>query len=501
MLSFEIIIYILQFCDTLTKYYVEKFILKNPISFKKCISVRLSENNANTYIIRTLPTNFLTIFQKKIRNNNKTAYNTIENLVNTKAIYWNDLKVLNISANKLVQKLIIGKKWKHVTIERVNQIIFKHKINLKYLKCELVCNEHLNLQQLLQIENLDIKFHDENDIFVSNYIQLNKQRSTIKYIRVSRNTPNKILQDILKLELPIECLRFGSELTYRNINSEFKQYFKKFGNNIRGVIIEHDDTENIDEYIVDGVLNYSPIIMDMFGRTNLEMVGIRGYIKNDISIDFRELKELKCLISKCESQNINILYGNTISKLELNTKTTPYPLEKITELALFCQYHMKPNIFIDENNIQKLTLKDWNLKLTHSYEYLKLTRATIYACDTDTFYIKKLILSGSKILSKCTLIIEHLELDDVNQYCDNLIAKNITIWIDGYGYECVLNLNNLELDTLTLKTNGSYPSFLYQKTVLDINCKVNIIRVENGIKLSDNAKQKANLVINDFSNN
>lgn len=496
MLTSDTIRYISKFCDTLTKFNIEVYILKNTTSFKKFNPVTLIEQNGNTHIFQELSTGVLEIFQKSRAllhfqtDYIESTHEHIEDLVITNTINWKNLKTVNIHKNKLIQKLIIEEKWKHISIDAVGQLIFQPKINLTYLNCRLDENNNINLSQLLQIENLNIKILVHNDFFHSRFLCLIKEGEIIKSIYLPLDKSNQILLDLLNSELPIENLEIYQ--SYRYISSELKECFRKLGHNIQGITITHAVNETFDEFISDNVIDYSKIVYDILGRTDLKMVSLYGFCNStSITIDFRNLPELEYLINQYTSSNNIVFFGTKITKLVTNL--IPNSLTGIRELTLH-NFYADKSVFIEPNEIDRLTSFDYNIELTRSYEYLCLTRVVIKSIRNDKpIYIKHLVLDKTQILQNQIIYVEHLELMNKDQYCPNLITRNITIWLNEF--ECSLDLNNIELDTLTLKTKDYSPFANNRKFVHNINCKTNLIKIDNGIDLSDDIKRNENVII------
>lgn len=477
-------------------------ILKNITSFKKFLPFTLKEED-DTYIFQELSTGTLTITKKKLfkrilNDKDNSICEHIEDTISTKTINWKNLKNLDITGVGIIQKLIIEEKWTHLSIGSINQLFFRQKINLKYLKCWINVNEHFNLSQLLQIENLDIHLDTdtETESLFPGYLGLIKKDQIIQDMQISFYKPKQILYDILNTGLVIENLHFHSEITYCEIDSDLKDCLKKLGHNIQGITISHRDLENIDVFVFFNVLDYSKIIYDILGRTNLKMLKVCEYIMDNIVIDYRGLSDLESLTSTCFSSN-SVLYGTKIAELELNTETIPKSFVGIRELNLSYQSKSKNSgrCFNEEpNNIQKLFLTEFKISLSQSYEHLSLIRTFArYVRNADPVYIKQLFLKNSEITCESKVYVDHLELRGRNKYCQNIIAKNITIWLDEY--ESYLNFNNTKLDTLTLKTEYYNPLMLRKKIVKNIESKVNLIKIDNGIELSDNVKKNTDLII------
>lgn len=330
-----------------------------------------------------------------------------------------------------------------------------------------------------------------NNFFRSPFLCLIKKGQIINSIRYPLNNPNQILKDILNSGLSIENLDIV--LSYEYISLELKKCFRKLGHSIKGITIFHDVEETFDEFIVNNVLDYSIIVYDILGRTDIKMLNVSREVSEiiiDFIIDFRKLSELEYLVDLFSSSKI-VLYGTKISKLYTNF--IPNSLTGIRELKLHNCCDDK-SVFIEPNKIARLTLSDCNIELTQSYEYLCLDGVAITSIsDYRPIYIKHLVLNRTQILQNQIIYVEHLELKNENQYCPNLITRNITIWLNEF--ECSLNLNNIELDTLTLKTNNYFPLEKKRQFVHNINCKTNLIKIDNGIDLSDDIKRNENVII------
>lgn len=193
--------------------------------------------------------------------------------------------------------------------------------------------------------------------------------------------------------------------------------FKKLGHNIRGITLFHDEGAIFpDEFIVDNVLDYSKIVHDILGRTNLKLITVRDII-DDFTIDFRKLLELEYLSYMGDS----LLYGIKITKLE--TSNIPKSLSGIRILTLDNIFE-NATVFNEPNAIEKLALINYDIELTQSYKYLYLYRSVVKSISNDKpIYIKHLVLNSTQILQNRTIYVEHLELSHEDQYCPNLITK------------------------------------------------------------------------------